>query len=92
SVGETARFGEILETVLAEGLEWDTKKEYEKGAEMFMETRTGGMVKVGRKMSLLDVLAGGKVEVVDGVVRVFVVPKARVEGWVEGMKRMKGKS
>ncbi len=51
-----------------------------------METPTGGMIKVGRKLRLLDVLGGGKVEVVDGVVRVFVVPRGRVEGWVEGMK------
>ncbi|KAL8670216.1 MAG: hypothetical protein Q9168_005230 [Polycauliona sp. 1 TL-2023] len=94
SVAETAKFGEILDTVIGEGgeLEWDMGKEYgKKGVEIFMETRVGGMVKVGRKMGLLDVLAGGKVEVVDGVVRVFVVPKEKVEGWIEGMKRMKGK-
>ncbi|KAI4248667.1 MAG: hypothetical protein L6R42_009199 [Xanthoria sp. 1 TBL-2021] len=62
-----------------------------KGVDVFMETKEGGMVKVGRKMRLLDVLAGGKVEVVDGVVRFFVVPRAKVEGWVEGMKGRKGK-
>lgn len=62
-----------------------------KGVDVFMETMAGGMVKVGRKMRLLDVLVGGKVEVVDGVVRCFVVPRAKVEGWVEEMRKRKGR-
>lgn len=92
SVGERSSFGEVLETVLGEGVGWDGGGEYVlDGVETFMETKEGGMVKVGRKMRLLDVLAGGKVEVVDGVVRCFVVPRVKVEGWVEGMKARKGK-
>ncbi|KAL8847635.1 MAG: hypothetical protein Q9221_007323 [Calogaya cf. arnoldii] len=105
SVGETARVADILGTVMGEGLlGWDSDGEYvlddkdggkgvggeEGGVDMFMETREGGMVKVGRKMRVLDVLAGGKVEVVDGVVRCFVVPRGKVEAWVEGVKRRKG--
>lgn len=73
-------------------LPWDKEGEYTvDGVESFMETKEGGMVKVGRKVRLLDVLAGGKVEVVDGVVRGFVVPKARVGAWVEEMKGRKGR-
>ncbi|KAL8663163.1 MAG: hypothetical protein Q9202_004095 [Teloschistes flavicans] len=63
-----------------------------KGVECFLETREGGgMMKVGRKVTLLDVLKGGKVEVVDQVVTVFVVPRARVSGWVEEMKARHGR-
>ncbi|KAL8894088.1 MAG: hypothetical protein Q9192_004629, partial [Flavoplaca navasiana] len=67
SVAETTAFGDVLETVLGKGvgggLHWDTANEYRvDGVEIFMETVTGGMVKVGRKKRVLDVLGGGKVE------------------------------
>ncbi|KAI4105882.1 MAG: hypothetical protein LQ339_003200 [Xanthoria mediterranea] len=102
-VGETASVADIVGTVLGEGLlPWDGEGEYvlgdggeegkkKKGVDVFMETVEGGMVKVGRKMRLLDVLVGGKLEVVDGVVRCFVVPRAKVEGWVEEMRKRKGR-
>ncbi|KAL8910868.1 MAG: hypothetical protein Q9172_007777, partial [Xanthocarpia lactea] len=45
------------------------KNNKDKDVDLFMETPTGGMIKVGRRLRLLDVLGGGKVEVVDGVVR-----------------------
>ncbi|KAL8834378.1 MAG: hypothetical protein Q9176_007515, partial [Flavoplaca citrina] len=70
SVAETSSFGDVLHTVLdvggslgagagAEGgLHWDTAHEYSvDDVEVFMETVTGGMVKVGRKKRVLDVLA-----------------------------------
>ncbi|KAL9618199.1 MAG: hypothetical protein Q9204_008425, partial [Flavoplaca sp. TL-2023a] len=74
SVAETSSFGDVLETVLGAGagagggLHWDIANEYRvDGVEVFMETSMGGMVKVGRKKRVLDVLAGGRVEVLDGV-------------------------
>ncbi|KAL8924520.1 MAG: hypothetical protein Q9208_003995 [Pyrenodesmia sp. 3 TL-2023] len=96
-VAETELWGDVLRMVLGGGdlpplLPFDRKGEFSaEGVESFMETREGGMVKVGRKVRLLDVLGGGegKVEVVDMVVRVFVVPRARVKGWVEEMKARK---
>jgi hypothetical protein len=56
-----------------------------------MSTKTGGLVKVGKKVSLLELLSGGKVEIVDGLVKVLVVvPKARnaefIEKWKKTMK------
>lgn len=89
-VQETETVNGLLETVLGgeEGaLGWDTEGEFTvRGVRVFMETRAGGMVRVGGKVALGDVLGGGKVEVVDGVVRFFVVPRGRVEGWVGEMK------
>ncbi|KAF8455282.1 hypothetical protein BDZ91DRAFT_746862 [Kalaharituber pfeilii] len=86
--------------VLKERAEWDRSGEYVwgegkqagKGVECFMETVGGGLVKVGKRVKMGEVLAGGKVEVVDGVVKLLVVPVGRREKWVEEWKKVKGKS
>ncbi len=71
-------------------LPWDRTGEYtENGVECYMETVTGGLIKVGRKVTLLKVLSAGNVEVVDEVVRIFVVPKAKADGWVQEFKKKK---
>ncbi|KAK0714856.1 hypothetical protein B0H67DRAFT_600653 [Lasiosphaeris hirsuta] len=71
-------------------LPWDREGAYVgSNVECYMETSSGGLVKVGRKVPLLKVLAGGNVEVVDNSVKVFVVPKAKAEAWVKGFKEKK---
>jgi hypothetical protein len=71
-------------------LPWDRTGEYSPaGVECYAETVSGGLVKVGRKVPLLKVLGGGNVEVVDDLLKVFVVPKARAEGWVKEWKEKK---
>ncbi|KAK3324699.1 hypothetical protein B0T19DRAFT_492527 [Cercophora scortea] len=71
-------------------LPWDTKGAYTRaGVECYMETVAGGLVKVGRKVPLLKVLSGGSVEVVDELVKIFVVPRGRAEGWVREFKAKK---
>ena len=48
-----------------------------------------GLLKIGRKMGLGKVLGAG-VDIVDGLVKVYVLPKSKAAGWVEEMKvRMK---
>ncbi|KAI1209883.1 TPR-like protein [Annulohypoxylon truncatum] len=70
-------------------LPWDAAREYTLGGvECYMETLTGGLVKVGKKVPLLKVLSGN-VEVVDEVVRIFVLPKAKAAAWVEEFKMKK---
>jgi len=54
-----------------------------------METISGGLIKVGRNMSLLGILGGGKVEIVDGV---NVLLKGKAGKWIEEVKARKGKS
>ncbi|TGJ84497.1 hypothetical protein E0Z10_g4255 [Xylaria hypoxylon] len=71
-------------------LPWDHEGVYTlAGVECYMETVTGGLIKLGKKASLLKALAGGRVEVVDEVVRIFVLPKSQAAAWVEEFKMKK---
>lgn len=105
AVSENDTFGDHLGLVLGDptyadpgeevqGLPWDEAGEFGKveGVECFMETVEGGLVKVGKKMRFGKVVGAGTVPVTDGLARVFVVPKGRVEGWVGEFKRRKGRS
>lgn len=69
-------------------LPWDTGKEYSlETVDCYMDTISGGMMKVGKKLSLLDALKNGKSEIVDGLVRIHVVPSALAGQWIEDVKR-----
>lgn len=73
-------------------LPWDTKKEYSiDNVECFMQTTTGGLIKAGKKLPLLQILSGGKVEVVDELVTIYVVPLARTGRFIAEMKARKGR-
>lgn len=73
-------------------LPWDKEGEYSAaGVECYMETASGGLVKVGKKVNLLKVLSLGTIEVVDGVVRIYVVPRAKADAWVKEFKATKEK-
>ncbi len=68
-------------------LPWDAAKEYTiRTVDCYMETITGGLIKAGKKLSLLKILSSGKVEVVDGLVKINVVPAAKASKWVDEMK------
>ncbi|GKT61990.1 TPR repeat protein [Colletotrichum tofieldiae] len=82
---ETERLADHLAYILP--VPWDDKGEYSPdGVECYMETAKGGLVKVGKKATLLKILSGGTVEVVDGIVRVYIVPAAKAKGWIEEFK------
>ncbi|KFY43960.1 hypothetical protein V494_01723 [Pseudogymnoascus sp. VKM F-4513 (FW-928)] len=88
--GETETVGERLGYILAEPAPWDTQREYSpKAVECYVETMTGGLIKVGPKVTLLKLLTSGSVEVVDEVVRIFVVPKPKAAEWVADFKMKK---
>ncbi|MCJ1473659.1 hypothetical protein MMC13_002310 [Lambiella insularis] len=73
-------------------LPWDEKREYSsQGVEAYMETKEGGLMKWGKKLPLLKVLSGGKVEVVDGIVRANLLPKVRADEWIREVKKRKMK-
>jgi len=67
-------------------LPWDNKNEYKPSSvDCYMDTVSGGL-----KLTLLEALSNGKTEVVDGLVRIYVVPGSLAPQWIEEMKRKKG--
>ncbi|KAL7628947.1 HSP70/90 co-chaperone [Parahypoxylon ruwenzoriense] len=86
--GETETLADHLGYVFP--LPWDTEGAYTlAGVECYMETLSGGLAKVGKKAPLLKMLSSGNVEVVDEVVRFFVLPKAKAPAWVQEFKAKK---
>ncbi|KAF2742717.1 TPR repeat protein-like protein [Sporormia fimetaria CBS 119925] len=89
AVSEKDRIDDHLEYIFP--LPWDEQKEYVvEGVEAYMETAAGGLIKAGKKMALGKILGSGKVEVVDGLVNINVVPKGKVAAWIEEFKRRRG--
>jgi hypothetical protein len=87
---ETDSIGQHLNYILP--LPWDDGSEYSPDTvECYMETIEGGLVKAGKKLPLLKLLSSGKVEVVDGLVRVMVVPEYNAKTWIEDFKKRRGK-
>ena len=74
-------------------LPWDERHEYTVGSvDFYLETSSGGLIKMGKKASLGKVLGSPGVEVVDGVVRINVLLKSGAAAWIEDMKIRKGKA
>lgn len=72
-------------------LPWDTAKEYKlSDVECYMDTPKGGLIKVGKKLSLLNVLANGKTIVIDGLVSIHVVPSKLAGRWIAEVKDKRG--
>lgn len=68
-------------------LPWDLNHEYELShVNCYMETATGGLIQAGKKLPLSQILKGGKVEVVDELVKIYIVPAISAEKWIEQMK------
>ena len=83
---EKEKIGQHLEYIFP--LPWKGGEEYTvEGVDTYMETKEGGLIKVGKKMSLGKVLGSGKVEVTDGLVRISVVPTKRSGEWIEEFKK-----
>ncbi|GAB0132706.1 hypothetical protein EsDP_00001134 [Epichloe bromicola] len=71
-------------------LPWDKRGDYTvAGVSCYVETREGGVLKMGKRVPLLKVLGTGRVEVVDEVVRIYVLPNAKAHSWIDKFKRAK---
>jgi Cns1/TTC4 Wheel domain len=71
---------------------WDVSSAYVTGnVEAYMETTEGGLVKWGKNVELGKLLGGGKVEVLDGILRVTIVQKTRASEWIESLRKKKTK-
>jgi hypothetical protein len=78
-----------LSTVLEVAPEWDTEREYTPdNVECYMEiTKEGGkmgLIKVGKKVELAKALKGRTL--MDGLIRINVVPRAKAALWVSQIK------
>lgn len=91
-IRESETISEHLEYILPDA-PWDIEREYQKveDVQCYMETKEGGLIKVGKKVTMGKVLGGGKVEIQDGLCRVFVVANGKVNGWIEEFKRRRGR-
>lgn len=91
-IQENETIAEHLEYILPDA-PWDVEREYQKVVDVqcYMETKEGGLIKVGKKVTMGKVLSNGKVEIQDGLCRVFVVPNGKVNSWIEEFKRRRGK-
>ena len=68
-------------------LPFDERQEYMiVNIEYYIETASGGLVKMGKNVSLGKMLGSADVEIVDGIVKINVVPKNRAKAWIEEMK------
>lgn len=90
-VPESATVGDTLREVLSVPLPWDQRKDFAMlaGVEVYAETETSGLVKAGVKVSLLELLGGGKVVLVDGVLALYIVPKRLNKTFIEAWKKQK---
>ncbi|OAQ63175.2 tetratricopeptide repeat-containing [Pochonia chlamydosporia 170] len=71
-------------------LPWDKEGVYTAaGVTCYVETLGGGVLKMGKRVPLLKVLGTGKVEVVDEVMKIFVLPNDKADGWVKRFKEQK---
>ncbi|KAI9737460.1 MAG: hypothetical protein M1834_009615 [Cirrosporium novae-zelandiae] len=71
-------------------LPWDTSNDYTiKEVDAYLETINGGLIKMGKRVPLLDILGGGKVEIVDELFKINVVPRKLAGEWIEEMKKRK---
>ncbi|KAM0699652.1 hypothetical protein Q7P36_000655 [Cladosporium allicinum] len=87
---EDETLGDHLEYILPPP--WDQDGEYApEETECYMETVSGGLIKAGKKLILLKLLSGGKIEVTDDLVKVNVVPKKKAATFIEEFKKRKGK-
>lgn len=71
-------------------LPWDEGNEYQvDSVDCYMETVTGGLIKAGKRLPLLKILSGGKVEIVDELVKIMVVPTAKAKTFIQEFKERK---
>ncbi|KAF2857965.1 TPR-like protein [Piedraia hortae CBS 480.64] len=90
AVTEEESLGPHLELMLPPP--WDTAGAYHPdNVDCYMETRPGGLIKAGKKVKLLQLLKRGPVDIVDGLVKVYVVPRADVAAWIEDFKKRQRK-
>lgn len=92
SFPENVSLEQQLKEVLSIPPEWDSEQDFmAKNVECYLETKTGGLVKMGKRVALAVALGGDNIEVQDGLVRIMVVPRGKkaqefIAGWKQRAK------
>ncbi|KAJ4346555.1 HSP70/90 co-chaperone [Didymosphaeria variabile] len=87
--GESETLSQHLEYIFP--LPWDEKHEFTlNDVDAYMETIAGGLIKMGKNMTLGKVLGSGKCEVKDGLVKISVIPKTKSTEWIDEFKKRRG--
>jgi tetratricopeptide (TPR) repeat protein len=87
---ETETLAQHLEYILP--VPWDQAGEYTaKGVECYMETIAGGLIKAGKNLTIAKILGSGKCEILDGLIKVNVVPKEKASDWIEDFRKRRSK-
>jgi Cns1/TTC4 Wheel domain len=87
---ETHSLGDHLSYILP--APWDEAVEYKvDSVDCYIETIVGGLIKAGKKLPLSKLLSSGKIEILDGLVRVHVVPTTKALTWIAQFKEKRPK-
>jgi hypothetical protein len=92
SAAEDTALNEHLEYILPPP--WDAEGEargsyVQSAVSCFVATPSGGLSKIARKIQIGKLLRSGKVELVDGLLRIYVVPEKLAPSWIEEYKLQK---
>lgn len=87
---ETDTIKQHLEYLLP--VPWDEAHEYQvKSVELYTESAGGGLSKIGKDLTLLEVVQKGHAPVVDGIVTIQIVPKQQAARYIAELKKRKGR-
>lgn len=90
SISELTTPWELMELVLQRPQEWFEDPKHEnftpKRLDAYMETESGGLIKVGKKASLHKALSTPqpKIPLFDNALRIYLVPRIDAEKWLSG--------
>ncbi|KAF2102064.1 TPR repeat protein-like protein [Rhizodiscina lignyota] len=87
SVKEHETLQEHLNYILEEPLPWDEAGEYKPDNVNCYVFAGAGLVKVGKKLSLIKILEDKRIEIEDGLLRIHVIPKSKAAEWIEEVKK-----
>jgi len=87
-VDETVTISTILDQVLATPPPWADPREYNPASvDVYAQTESGGLAKIGGKTSLGKALGAASVVMVDSMARLYVVPRTEVAGWIKSWNK-----
>jgi tetratricopeptide (TPR) repeat protein len=87
---ETHSLNDHLSYILP--LPWDKNNEYvQEAVDCYIATPAKGLVKAGKKLPLSKIFDSGKIEIVDGMLQVYIVPSSRAQSWIATYKERVGR-